>query len=342
MKHHLIIDLETGSSGKGYLAQEIAKQEIQKEKKNFLLISDNAPNADHEILIDGKEFNVVVLPCSAFTLSETDLEYDILLGSFCSFYLPTLKLELEKLKNKPKNLFIDVRAWQIGNEDTRMQHLNNFTNSLISFPSTVTSSHFQKTTKILRQSQNIEALAILIKNIYGESFKISSINAFDFFDKNTYDSIIIEQPQGYQLSVDGSFFPQTTSRNIGTLDTLFRYPFIKISDLCVYGIIRYFPIISGAEEKKGKQVQFFDSIRFSEKEMEKVQETCKVSLKKRIMFKRGPVAFNSLLKAIQHNLINILFITHLDYLDVFGCKDQLKDLKIRKFYSKKAGVFIEY
>lgn len=233
-KLNLIIDMQFGSTGKGLLAAFLSSF------YHFdLSISNLSPNAGHTFEYNGgfavsKQIPICCIlnkRCGAYLTAGSIIDVDMLFK------------EIEQFDIDPDKIMIHPCAAIITKEHKEGE--SNFDSSVKKIASTMSGTGFALSDKIRRSSK-------LAKDIPELKSMVDVLDLHFLMDQGC--SLLMESCQGFDLSLNGLFYPHCTSRDV-TVSSMLNDAQVHPSYLGdVYGCMRTYPIRVGNIVENGNEV----------------------------------------------------------------------------------------
>ena len=198
-KVNLLIDGQFGSTGKGLLASYIGKH-----NHIDICVSNAGPNSGHTFYYNNNKFIVRQLPVTAITNPKSK----IYLCSGAVINITTLFKELYMYDIDIDRLYIHPKATIIQKEDIKLEQEGNTTNRISSTQNGVGSALARKINRSAKVAEDYQVL-----NRY-----INKLDIPELLEQS--NTVLMEVPQGYSLSLNSKFYPYCTSRNISVSSAL--------------------------------------------------------------------------------------------------------------------------
>lgn len=323
-KINVVIDLQWGSTGKGLISHYLVeKEDVEVAICNF------SPNSAHtSVNKDGKEYIVKQLP-QAVALNEEGAEVELMIGADACINPDILEKELNEYPTAEKHLVIHPNAVMITPECIEYEQKN-----LVRISSTLQGTAAAKAMKLMRDPKVILAKDHpLTKPFVDHKFNDRLVEHL-----SSQKLILGDFHQGYELSVNSSFYPYCTSSTVNTSQFLSSLNLPPSSIGTVVGVARTFPIrVGNVKDKDGKMIGYSGDVyddmeELTWEEIEKIGGHPKGSLmeyttltkKVRRIF---TFSHKALRRAVMVNDVDYLFLNFVNYLNhkVYG-KNKVDDL----------------
>lgn len=289
-KVNLLIDGQFGSTGKGLLASYIGKN-----NNIDICVSNAGPNAGHTFYRRGRKCVVKQLPVTAIT-NPTSTIY---LCSGAIINIGILLRELKEFNIDTQRLIIHPQAAIISEEDI----LSEQKGTAVYISSTQNGVGKALSRKINRESniaRNYPELSIYIKAL--------PLNTF----LNEGQTLFMEVPQGYSLSLNSKFYPCCTSRNItvsSALNDLDIHPYYLGNTIAS---IRTHPIRVGNLPKGYSGRFYMDSIETSWDELNLPKEYTTNTKRVRRVATFSFKQYEEMLQALRPNYVFLNFCNYIN------------------------------
>ena len=345
-KINVIIDLQWGSTGKGVISRYLAeKDDID------LAICNFSPNSAHtSVEDDGTEYIFKQMPQPA-ALVDRGADIDLWIGADACINIDVLTAELEKYPNCAKKLRIHPNASIITEDCIEYERQN-----LVRISSTLQGTSAARAMKIMRKPE-----VVLAKDHpYTKEFVLQSMNENLIVSLAKGAKVLGDFHQGYELSVNSSFYPYCTSSTVNTAQFLASFNMPPSALGSVVGTVRTYPIrVGNVKNDAGEQIGYsgdvyadmeeytWDQITEMSGSPSPLLEHTTLTKKVRRIFSFSHFAVR---RAATVNDVSHLFINFVNYLDhsVYGESDKDKvmgNAKIKEFVESvqnKCAVKVAY
>lgn len=305
-KASVIFDGQFGSTGKG-----LAGAWVGEHNEIDWATTNASANAGHTSIINGEPVVLFHIPSSFLTARDNGL-CQIYINAGAIIHLPTLIKEIEMLGIRLHEIFVNPNAGIILDEDTEAERER--VSSATKIASTQKGVGAALARKVSRRGPNLG------QYIAGKHMKVPfqlatiSLNR-QMLEKG--DSVLVEVPQGFSLSLNTSgFYPYTTSRDC-TLQQ-------GMSDAGVHprlfhrslGVLRTLPIrvgniIEGARQLGFSGHVFPDQRETSWEELGLAEERTTVTKRVRRVFTWSNTQYEHM---VRHSMPDIVLLNFANYL----------------------------
>jgi len=308
---HCVVDGQFGSTGKGALSAYLTQQAYEQGKAiNFAgSIYSGGPNSGHTCYFEGRKIVLKQLPTFAVYLS--------MLGVRSAVYLSAGAVIDREILYRESGQFPDVRVFVhpnaaiVTDEDRRAEEGG----TIAQVAGTRSGTGAALARKIHREPMAIarESLGTLGRNVVIQNHRIKP-------EQNAY---FMEVAQGFSLGINSHFYPKVTSRECTVMQGLAdaRIPPRMLAK--TYMAIRTYPIRVGDVDGHSSGEWYSDQNETSWEELGLPPELTTVTQRVRRV---ATFSIDQFFEACAANDPDVVFISHMDYLDEVSQQYLLSDL----------------
>jgi adenylosuccinate synthase len=237
----IVVDLQFGSTAKGKISAQLAK-----ENKYTGSMRVQSIQAGHTIWHEGKKFVMRTIPCAW-----VDPNVKLYVGPGAFIEKELLEHEVNMIEDAgysvKDRLFVDYRATWVTTDDSEAETDKNSNDLVTKIGSTGEGSGASLIRKLMRGGMGPVQRAgddDFVRNLTGNPDSVTDV--LQMIANGSHECILVEGAQGTLLSVHTSpYFPFTTSRECTVAGIMSEcgLPVQALRD--VYGVFRTFPIRVG-------------------------------------------------------------------------------------------------
>jgi adenylosuccinate synthase len=300
---HCVVDGQFGSTGKGALTAYLADQALLFRKHTDFAgsIYSGGPNSGHTFYFADKRHVLKQLPVFSVYLSLNNVTVPIYLSAGAIIDRDVLQQEAARYPNIP--IFVHPNAAIVTDEDRAAEHEG----SIAAVAGTRSGTGSALMRKIAREPKAIarNSLGLLANNVSVQNHRIDA-------DRRAY---FMEVSQGFSLGVNSHFYPKVTSRECTVMQGLADARVAPRSLARTYMSVRSYPIRVGNVDGHSSGDWYSDQVEMDWNTLGVEPELTTVTQRVRRV---ATFSMNQFMEACHANDPDVVFISHLDYLDLAG------------------------
>lgn len=320
---HCIVDGQFGSTGKGALSAYLAEQSLLGNQHFEGAIYSGGPNSGHTCYFEGERIVCKQLPTFSVYLSLRDKIVPIYLSAGAIIDRDTLKKEADLYPRIP--IFVHPNATIVTDED-KLAEQEGF---IARVAGTRSGTGAALMRKISRDPKAIaqNSLGDIARNVVIQNHRIKP-------ERNSY---FMEISQGFSLGINSHFYPKVTSRECTVMQGLADARIAPRNLARTFMAIRTFPIRVGDVDGHSSGNWYSDQHETSWENIGVAPEITTVTKRVRRV---ASFSMDQFYDACYANDPDVVFISHMDYLDRDGQLSLVEDLRIARARMNKDFTFL--
>lgn len=320
---HCVVDGQYGSTGKGALAAYLAEQAFQDKHYFSGSIYSGGPNSGHTCYFEDTKIVLKQLPTFAVYSSMRGVIMPVYLSAGAVIDRDILKKEADMYPRIP--IFVHPNAVIVTDEDRKAEE----TGSIAAVAGTRSGTGEALARKIRREPNALAgaSLGLLAHNISVQNHRLKP-------EQNCY---FMEVAQGFSLGINSHFYPKVTSRECTVMQGLSDARIAPRHLSMTYMAIRTYPIRVGNIDEYTSGNWYTDQFEIDWDELGVEPELTTVT--KRIR-RVATFSMNQFYDACYANDPNVVFISHMDYLNRENQRNFMEDLNSARINMGKNFRFI--
>jgi len=320
---HCVVDGQFGSTGKGALTAYLAHRALQYKKyDNFAgSIYSGGPNSGHTFYFADKRHVLKQLPVFSVYLSLNDIIVPIYLSAGAIIDRDVLQQEAARYPNIP--IFVHPNAAIVTDEDRAAEREG--TIAAVAGTRSGTGSALMR--KIARDPKAIarNSLGLIANNVSVQNHRIAA-------DRRAY---FMEVSQGFSLGINSHFYPKVTSRECTVMQGLADARVAPRNLAMTYMSVRSYPIRVGNVDGHSSGDWYLDQVEMDWNILGVEPELTTVTQRVRRV---ATFSMNQFMEACHANDPDVVFISHLDYLDQTGRDNLIGQIEYARAMMNKSFV----